>query len=569
MVNIAMRKCKFCGKEYKPNSAFQSYCKGPHYMICPVCGKEYCVTNNDKLKSPPTACSQECKFKRVRQTSIDKYGIPAPGNNAEAREKSKKTMQERLGVDYAMQSEKVREKSKESLIEKYGVDNAQKNPEVRNKTEQTNIKKYGSKTYLTSEEGKEKIDSILLDKYGTTAPLRNEEIRAHWKQTNIEKYGVDNPAKSEQIREKIIQSSLIKYGTQYPVQSAQVRAKMKDTFIRNYGVDNPFKSREIIDKIHKTFYDKYNVHGVMHVEEIASRIRETNMKRYGVPYYVMLPNVAKSSGRISNLNRKIAEKLKESGIDTQLEFSIGGKSYDILIPQGNILLEVDPSYTHSIVGNHWNPKGIPQNYHLKKTISAEENGYRCMHLWDWDCISKFINLLTTKNIIYDKVQPEIIDNEDAKSFIEQYSLYDAPIDFYNTKYVGIRYKSKLICLIGFNLDDILKRTWTITCIEHRFNYNVYTGYKKILDYFIEKFKPSKITAYADYSKSNGELLENLEFEYVRFMLPNQIWSKGRHAIIDDYTITSDAMLEDGWLPVYNCGYKVYKKDLTTNNTPLS
>ena len=568
MANIAVRICKFCGKEYKPNSSYQIYCKNPHYRICPVCGKEYQETNNEKLKFPPTACSQECKFKRIRKTSLEKYGVVAPGNNPEAREKSRKTMQERYGVDYAMQSDKIREKSKESLVEKYGVDNAQKNEMIRSKTEQTNLEKYGSKTYLTSREGKEHIDSIMLAKYGTTVPLRNEDIKEHWKQTNIEKYGVDNPRKSEVVQEKIRSTSRERYGTDYPVQSEEVKQKMKDTLIRNYGVDNCSKSKEIIDKIHKTFFDRYHVNGVMHVEEIASRIRETNMKRYGVPYYVMLPNVAKSSGRISNLNKNVANKLSKMGIHGQLEFSLDKKSYDVYLPQGNILLEIDPSYTHSTAGNHWNPQGITPDYHLKKTIHAEKCGYRCIHLWDWDCQSKFLNSLITKNVIYRKIAPEIIEESEAKAFMEKYSLYDS-VDDLNVIYIGMRYKSKLICMIGFRLIDVLTKNWSIVCIEHRFNYNVYKGNQKILDYFVERFKPNKITAYSDYSKSNGELLENLDFKYVAFMLPSKVWSKGRHAILDDKSIVESAMLSDGWLPVYNCGYKVYVKDYTTNDTPLS
>ena len=556
MANIATRKCKFCGIEYKPNSAHQVYCNNPHYRICPVCGKQYLEKNKDKLKFPPTACSQECKFKRVRDTSLKRYGITAPGNNPEARKKSKKTMQERFGVDYAMQSETIREKSKQALIEKYGVDNAQKNKEIRQKTERTNVERYGNKTYLVSETGKSHIDSIMLDKYGTTVPLRNETIRQKWKQTNLEKYGVDNPAQSEEIKKKMRENSRIKYGTDYPAQSEIVKQKTRDTFIRNYGVDNCFKSREIIDKIQNNFYNKYGAHGVMHVDEISARIRETNMKRYGVPYYVMLPNVAKSSGRISKINREISRKLHEANIFNQLEYTVGRKSYDIYIPQGNILIEVNPSYTHSTVGNHWNSVGLDKNYHLHKSVNAEDNGYRCIHLWDWDCVSKFIANMTVKNTIYNKLTPEIIDSSEALEFIKKYSLYE--IDCYNTTFIGIRYLSKLICLIGFKCDDIILNTWSIVCIEHRFNYNVYNGYKNILDYFIVTYTPSKLTAYADYSKSNGEMLENLGFEYTSFLMPTKVWSKGRHAISDNPAIISEAMMEDSWLPVYNCGYKVYE-----------
>ena len=555
------KKCKMCGLEFTPNSSHQIYCKRAHYMICPICGKSYLETNVEKFKRPPTACSKECKVKRIQQTSIDRYGILTPGNNPNARKKSKQTMRDKYGVDYAQQSKAIKQKSINTYLDRYGVDNPQKNKQIRHKTENTNIERYGSKTYLNSEKGKAKIDDIMIDKYGTTVPLRNEEIKQHWIETNIERYGETNPAKNKDVKEKAKQTSLGRYGTEHPQSSEIIKQRVKDTFMRNYGVDNCFKAKPIIDKIHKTFYDKYGVDNPRKAEEIIKKIENTSMKRYGVPYYIMLPNVAKSSGRISNINRNILNKLNEADINGQLEFTLGRKSYDIHIPQGNILIEINPSYTHTTIGNHWNEQGIDKHYHLSKTVLAEEEGYRCMHLWDWDCVSKFINLLTTKNIIYDKVTIEMMEECEAKEFIKQYSLYDVSEDI-NVIYIGVRYKTKIICLIGFKLIDVLTKTWDITCVEHRFNYNVYDGNRKILNYFVEKFKPNKVTAYADYSKSNGEMLDNLGFTYTRFILPNKIWSKGRHAIIDDSSILDEAMINDGWLPVYNCGYKVYELNFT-------
>lgn len=556
-MNIAARKCKVCGEEFIPNSCYQMYCKRPHYRICPVCGKSYVETNLGKFKRPPTACSQKCKFKRVRKTSMEKYGVPAPGNNPSAREKSKKTMQERYGVDYAQSSKEIRKKSIATFMDKYGVDNPQKNAEIKNKTKNTNMQKYGSECYLNSEEGKAKISKTMLDRYGTTTPLRNKKINENWKYTNIQKYGVDNPAKSEEVRQKMKETSLMKYGTEYPMSSDIVKQRIKDTFIRNYGVDNCFKSEEIIAKIKQSFWNKYHAHGPLAVEEIASKIRKTNMQKYGVPYYIMLPNISKSSGRISKINEEIAEKIRKLDIQVRMEYSIGKHSYDLYIPQAQLLIEVDPSYTHSTAGNHWNNAGIDKNYHLQKTIFAEEHGYRCVHLWDWDCVSKFINSLTIKNIIYESIEPLVLDRDDAERFVHTYSLYN--IDkMDNIIYIGIKYKSKLINVIGFRQRDTITNEWEIVCIECRFNYTVYNANSSILAFFIKQFNPTKITAYADYSKSNGEILESLGFEYNRFILPNKIWSKGHHAIVDD-NITSEIMIEDHWLPVYNCGYKVYEK----------
>lgn len=118
--------CKFCNKEFIPKTNNQIYCKGPHYMNCPICNKKYIITNNEKLKNSPTACSYTCRTIKRTQTSLKKYGCTAPGNNPEARKKASQTMINTLGVPYAMMSPKVREKSKKTLLKKYGVDNIMK-----------------------------------------------------------------------------------------------------------------------------------------------------------------------------------------------------------------------------------------------------------------------------------------------------------------------------------------------------------------------------------------------------------------------------------------------------------
>ena len=181
-----------------------------------------------------------------------------------------------------------------------------------------------------------------------------------------------------------------------------------------------------------------------------------------------------------------------------------------------------------------------------------------MHLWDWDSTSKFINSLTVKTTIYHKASPEIISAEEAKTFMKKYSLYDITENIDHILFIGIRYKTKLMTLMGFRQMYPNIGIWTILSIDQRFNYAVHNGYLTILSQFIQWCNPHKIIAYADYSKTNGELLENLGFEYTQFILPNKIWSKGRHAIADDKSIVPEMMLTDGWLPVYNCGYKVYE-----------
>lgn len=125
--------CKFCNQPFVPTSGKQRYCKRPHYMNCPVCGKQYLVTNNENLKRPPVACSYECRVKRTRETSLQRYGVVAPGNNSEARKKAKQTMVERYGGATTLQSEELLSKVKQTMVERYGVDNANKNKDIDSK----------------------------------------------------------------------------------------------------------------------------------------------------------------------------------------------------------------------------------------------------------------------------------------------------------------------------------------------------------------------------------------------------------------------------------------------------
>lgn len=127
------RNCKFCGKTFMPKTNNQLYCEGPHFMKCPICDKQYQVNNNNKLKYLPTACSYKCRTIKRTETSLEKYGCIAPGNNPEARKKASETMMKNFGVPYAMMSPEIKKKSKETLLKKYDVDNIMKSKEFAKK----------------------------------------------------------------------------------------------------------------------------------------------------------------------------------------------------------------------------------------------------------------------------------------------------------------------------------------------------------------------------------------------------------------------------------------------------
>ena len=155
------KTCEFCGKKFIAHSNRTRYCKGPHYRTCPICGKEYLEDNVENLKRPPVACSYECRAKKTRKTSLQKYGCLAPGNNKEARKKSEKTMVEKYGVKYALQNPNIKAKAVDTIKKKHRVDNVGESERGIKKRIETHLKKYGVKgTFLLPEYRPKTISKI-------------------------------------------------------------------------------------------------------------------------------------------------------------------------------------------------------------------------------------------------------------------------------------------------------------------------------------------------------------------------------------------------------------------------
>ena len=66
-----VRKCKWCGKEFKPTHANQLYC-GDDYYECPVCGKKVKIKDFSDVGN---ACSYKCRQVLIEKTNLKKYGV--------------------------------------------------------------------------------------------------------------------------------------------------------------------------------------------------------------------------------------------------------------------------------------------------------------------------------------------------------------------------------------------------------------------------------------------------------------------------------------------------------------
>lgn len=559
-----MKQCKICGDLFLPEKPSSTLCPKTHYSSCPICGKQI-VWNTTRLVEP---CSRACSKELTRRRNLEKYGVEHPMQSKQVQANHRKAMLDKYGVESPLQSEEIKNKAIESNREKFGVDWALGSKEIHNEIKKTNLEKYGNESIFKTEYFKEKSKETCIEKYGVDHVSKSKEIQELARQGMINKYGVEHPSQLPEIADKIAKKRSENINV--------VIENARKTWIEKYGVDNPSKVPSVIDKITATFMRKYGVKRAANVPEFRQKMIDTIIERYDGPYSVMTQQYLenKTNKTISNINLNFQQRLADIGLKTTLEYRIGLKSYDIKIADDNTLIEIDPSYTHNYIGNHWNREGLSENYHLYKSQLAEENGYQCVHVFDWDDPEKIINMLRPKKTIYArKCQIYKLNLDYTNEFLDNYHLQG-------------KCKGQLVCL-GLVCEGELYQVMTFgkPRYDKKFEvellrlctkpgYQVVGGASKLFKYFTEFYEVGSVISYCDISKFCGKVYEQIGMKLIRTTPPQEIWSRRTDKVTANLlrqrgydqlfgtnygkgTSNDELMLKNGWLPVYDCGQRVY------------
>lgn len=346
-----------------------------------------------------------------------------------------------------------------------------------------------------------------------------------------------------------------KYGVSHPMMLSEVKQKFKHTMIERYGVESPLQSKYIMDK---------NKH--------------TNIARYGTPYACNLPQCKESDKNyqvVSNVNKKFANRLNDSGIPYKLEFRINGYSYDICLPEFHILIEIDPTFTHTSMPTHFRKNGLDKYYHINKTSVAIQNGYRCIHVFDWDDWNTIIDMFKPKKKIYARNCRIIKLNEfTTDDFLMKYHLQGTCKG--QTLSLGLLYENELVEIMTFGRPRYSKRhDIELLRLCSKYDVTVIGGASKLFQYAVDLYDLTNIISYCDAAKFDGKVYEQLEMKKIRTTPPQEVWSKDDRRITANLlrqrgydqlfhtnygkgTSNEQLMLENGWLPVYDCGQYVYE-----------
>ena len=444
---------------------------------------------------------------------------------------------------------------------------------------ETRLKKYGIKK--DKKLWAKNYKKVMLDKYGVDNISQIPEIKEKKKSIFIERYGVDNPNKIPEAKEKIKKTNISKYGVDNPMKSKAYKEKLKKTNLEKYGVEWAIQKKETREKIKKTINERYGTNNFSGIEEIKSKMISTNIDRYGVPYACMTRQCRNANGYTkSKINNGFSEKLKKAGIENSQEFSIGRYSFDIKLKEAGILIEINPTYTHnSTIGinfrNHYK-EPTKKEYHFNKSIVAQENGYKCIHIFDWDNQDKIIDILKPKGKIYARnLECKEITQEQCTEFLEKYHLQGS-CKGQNVR-LGLFYKNELVEVMTFGKPRYNKKyEWELLRLCSHSDYNIIGGANRLFTHFLIDYKPKSIISYCDNSKFDGTVYKWLEFKLLDYGKPSKHWynAKTKQHITDNLlrqrgfdqlfgtnygkgTSNKELMIKNGFVEVYDAGQSTY------------
>lgn len=327
---------------------------------------------------------------------------------------------------------------------------------------------------------------------------------------------------------------------------------------QKYGITKP--KDKVLENIHKTWQEKYGTTNLNLVPEIMEKREQTCLKKYGAKCYLISQQCQSEFRNNSKPNREFAKLLKARGIEFEREFPIANNSFDFKI--GNILLEINPYGTHNSTWGLFGKPGKDSKYHFEKSQLAKQNGYRCIHVWDWDDRDKILMLLQPRTSLYArKLQLKEISQLEANRFLKQFHMQNGSRE--QKVCLGLFREQELIEVMTFGKPRFNKNyEWELIRLCTRPGFRVVGGAEKLLKHFKELKNPKSLISYCDKSKFSGEVYTRLGFTLKSSGLPSKHWYNTKTGV----HVTDNGLRMKGFDKLFGEVYGTYGKG--TSNDEL-
>ena len=495
---------------------------------------------------------------------------------------------------------KRNEKSVISNMRKYGVSNYSKTDECKRKVVSTNLNKYGTEYYTQTDEYIEKSKESNLKKYGTEYYTQTDEFREKSKESNLKKYGVDHHTQTDEFKQKMVKINLKKHGVEHYTQTDEFREKSIITNLDKYGTKHHMthkRNNGELKKLHNKKIVKYyqnfndNLDLVSINDDLISFISNSCGHEFDISKQLLYLRDKKNmeicticnstkSNCTSHYELQIHKFLESIGVT----FNINDKSIitpyelDIYIPEHNLAIEFNGLYWHSELYKD-------KKYHINKTNLCLSKGINLFHVWedDWkykqDIVKSMIGYKLGKSkVIYArKCDVRNVTQKERKVFLEKNHLQGNCNSSVN---IGLYYNNELVSLMTFgklriNLGNkkSIDGHFELLRFSNKLNHTIVGGASKLLNFFKNNFKFTKIITYSKNDHSTGHLYETIGFNYIKdtpcgysyvgdSKIKENRYRYNKHTLVkdgyDSNLTEREIMTDRGFYRVYDSGNKKWE-----------
>ena len=387
-----------------------------------------------------------------------------------------------------------------------------------------------------------------------------------------ENHSREDTAKHFGVTDGAIKAALRKYGIKKSKSNSlksRYEIKVTKDEVYKYYIEENHTREECLRHFNTSLATFKRWLSVFHIKKEKLKLKPTPIKKEKVKKIktkkpvkhkdIKLETMVKEQ---SDLKTRFTNLLVSGRINYIINYSLGSFQYDFKVD--NILIEINPYSTHS---------SIEKDYHLRKSNVAKENGYHCIHIWDWDNIDAIINLLKRKeeSIGARKCIVKEVSVKEARSFLNKYHIQGYAKDDIR---LGLYHGSELVSIMTFGKPRYNKN-FEYELVRYCSSINVTGGSSRLFKHFLNKYKPKSICSYCDLSKFKGETYSLLGFKLRSISSPAVHWYNGHRHITDNLlrqwgfdnlfntsygkgTSNRDLMLSHGFVEIYDCGQATYE-----------
>ncbi|WP_456384211.1 DUF7487 domain-containing protein [Persephonella sp.] len=504
---------------------------------CPVCGKLPAYSTG-KFR---TYCSKRCA-QLDKEKFLKKYGVEHHLKSTEIKEKRKKTVLEKYGVDNIGRI--TREKAKLTMLERYGVDNYTKTAEYQRKRVETSLRKYGVPHPMKAKHIKEKLNNSLKEK--------RKEISQKVRETLLSRYGVCSPMHIESVKEKVLSRYKAKVWK-------RLLLKLDKNNITPLFDYNEFKKINVKKRYRYSFLCK----------SCGTRFLD-HLDNGHIP---VCPECFK---HISKPEQVIISFLKDKDVQFESNNRTAIKPFelDIYLPDKQIGIEVNGLYFHTfehLVKERGLTEKEAKNYHRLKWVLSKRAGIHLIQFWDseikrkkeiaFSIICSYLGL--NKRIYARDCQVKEIDEDTAFRFFLENHIADQIV---LGRTFGLFYNDQLISALSVGKARFGLKGHEIYRFTNKNGFNVIGGLGKLVKHIVTELKIEILNSYVNLRLFDGKSLEKLGFERVKITEPDYFYTKDfvnllpRERFMKSKIGEDEKMyaLENGYHRVYGVGHALYR-----------